>query len=815
MPVWRLVHAPRVAPYFLAGATALWINNRTGLRYNDSPVTSTKNDRFAGKEKSATPNNQPVPSDAGDGDHMSLFEDDDQAAWNDFSTRFTEVKTSLASVQWASLGDRLADHVIPEWAQTLPGYVAKLQAEMEMNPGSLADDMWHEAQDISINPEVGINAKVRIGKDLCPDEKAFIRRRKQWTTKALAKYLNIPENDIDPRDVPTIAICGSGGGLRALVAGASSYLSAQKSGLLECCTYSAGVSGSCWLQSLYNSSIGKCNYQHVIDHLKKRIGTHIAYPPAFLELMTRAPTNKYILSGTLEKLKGDPKADFGLVDIYGILLGTRLMIPRDELSVDPQDLKLSAQRQYIQDGRNPMPIYSAVRHEIPVEEKAAENKSREIAKLKAKKEAWFQWFEFSPYEFWCEELQAGIPSWSVGRHFKAGETQVRDNGLGLPELRLPFMMGIWGSAFCATLAHYYKEIRPVMKGLAGFGGIDDMIEQKNDELVKLHPIDPGGIPNFALGLRGLLPQSCPESMFKDPYLELMDAGMSNNLPIYPLLRPERNVDIIVCFDASADIRDENWVSVAGEYARQHGIKGWPAEAGWPKKIKDKVQEKSIDESPTEGQKQPKTDTKHQPPSAEAAEALTPPIDDSLSSPSTKSSSPSSSSDDNEWGDDLGYCNIWVGHPSISDTVAAAASAPSAHLSSQQSQKTITHRIHPPLPHSPTQKPSSPPQSRPQSSEATHPLLSSNAGTTLIYFPLLPNPSVPGVDPDKSPYLSTWNFIYTPEQIDSVVALAEANFRSGEQMTKEAVRAVYERKRRDRIAGEKRGLGGWRILQGSV
>lgn len=58
--------------------------------------------------------------------------------------------------------------------------------------------------------------------------------------------------------------------------------------------------------------------------------------------------------------------------------------------------------------------------------------------------------------------------------------------------------------------------------------------------------------------------------------------MSNNLPLYPLLREGRNVDIIICFDASADIKQENWLSVVGDYVKQRGVKGWPAGAGWPR-----------------------------------------------------------------------------------------------------------------------------------------------------------------------------------------------------------------------------------------
>ena len=96
-----------------------------------------------------------------------------------------------------------------------------------MARGSLAEEIWLEAQDQDIHPEIALNARVRIGKNLCPDEVAFVRRRKIHTTRSLAKYLEIPEADVHPDDVPTIAVCGSGGGLRALVAGAASYLSVE------------------------------------------------------------------------------------------------------------------------------------------------------------------------------------------------------------------------------------------------------------------------------------------------------------------------------------------------------------------------------------------------------------------------------------------------------------------------------------------------------------------------------------------------------------------------------------------------------------
>lgn len=40
--------------------------------------------------------------------------------------------------------------------------------------------------------------------------------------------------------------------------------------------------------------------------------------------------------------------------------------------------------------------------------------------------------------------------------------------------------------------------------------------------------------------------------------------MDNNLPIYPLLRPGRDVDVVVAFDSSADIESVPWFEKAGK-----------------------------------------------------------------------------------------------------------------------------------------------------------------------------------------------------------------------------------------------------------
>jgi len=58
--------------------------------------------------------------------------------------------------------------------------------------------------------------------------------------------------------------------------------------------------------------------------------------------------------------------------------------------------------------------------------------------------------------------------------------------------------------------------------------------------------------------------------------------MSNNLACYPLLRPGRNIDILIAFDSSAEIQTANWIGYAEGYAKQRKIQGWPVAIGWPK-----------------------------------------------------------------------------------------------------------------------------------------------------------------------------------------------------------------------------------------
>jgi cytosolic phospholipase A2 len=785
--------APRWQRAVASSSTALLIGGPALTTHNDSPAIAANDASLVASARRA-PNDDTGPSrrnsrrastDPKRGDAELIeqtsgatvytpgFEDDDENSWALFSANFANLIEGISRIEWGGLGDKLADFMVPSWARHLPEAIKKLQFELTMGRGSLADEVWEEAHDPNINPEIMWDARVRVGEGLGRDELLFKDRRKKYMVKAFAKYLGLNEQDVDPEDIPVIGMCGSGGGLRAMVAGTSSYYSAQQAGLFDIVTYTAGVSGSCWLQTLFYSTLGKQSHAALLRHIKSRVGTHIAFPPPALKLATSAPTNKFILSGFIEKLKGDPDATFGLVDIYSLLLGLRYLVPHGDLDVHPEDLKLSNQRNYVESGQLPMPIYTAVRHEIPLDDEDKEevksNPSlKEKVEEKVRKEAWFQWIEMTPWEVGCEDFGAWIPTWSLGRPFDGGRNQLLDTGIAVPEYRLSLLLGIWGSAFTATLAHYYKEVKPVLAGITGFGGLDELLEEKNDEFIKIHPIEPATIPNWAYGMKGQLPSTCPDSVPTSNHLQLMDAGMSNNLPIYPLLRQGRDVDILIAFDASADIQKENWLSVVDGYAKQRGIKSWPVGTGWPKES-SKPEENAA--ALTQAYATSPKDAAERLENAKQEGAAKESTSENEDKVSKKALQAKRRADETGASSALGYCNIWVG--SKAERSDSEEPPPSKRVAWEDPEDSTFHLSQP------------------------------DAGIAVIYFPLLPNPKVPGVDPDKTDFLSTWNFIYTPEQVDKVVELAKTNFQAGEEMTKRTVRAVYERKKKAREGAENR------------
>ena len=210
--------------------------------------------------------------------------------------------------------------------------------------------------------------------------------------------------------------------------------------------------------------------------------------------------------------------------------------------------RLSEQALRIADGSRPLPIYTAVAHEHKR----------------------FRWCEFTPYEIgFAQDLNLFVPSWAFGRHFTQG---VSTDFAVEPSLSL--LQGCWGSAFCATVDQMMHEVQsvdgkpePTVQKLL-HQLIYEKLEWQEDRL-----ISPAKFPNPAFSAAQL---GADHPWQRMATLKLMDAGVHTNLPFPPLLRKERETDLILAFDQSSspDILSSVSISVAESFSRSEGL-GFP------------------------------------------------------------------------------------------------------------------------------------------------------------------------------------------------------------------------------------------------
>ncbi|CEG80125.1 hypothetical protein RMATCC62417_14503 [Rhizopus microsporus] len=456
----------------------------------------------------------------------------------------------------------------------------------------IVDELRKEANDVDKYAELAQDAVVRESADLSKEETAFIKKRRQLQKIAFAKFIREDPSNIDERDIPIVGIASSGGGYRAML-GFTGYLNAMKqSGVLDCTMYMAGVSGSCWSMALYYHPFIQADTLRLKQHLEGQVNVHWANMSHFLNLLTASPQHtKTLLRGIVQRQQHHGETN--LVDIFGVLVGASLFTDSNRAS----SLGLSSQQALIENGQEPLPIYCVVRHEIGASEsllekmkKLSEFKSKKLLQEKDEEEKIkkdylnvYQWFEFTPYDMGCEELEAWIPTWAFGRRFKHGRNTER-----VPELSLDILLGMFGSAFAASLVHFYQEVRSILPATA-IERFDDTVKQYELSMSNFHPISPSSFPNpfYKLSEKTAQGLSRPQSIISSEEIHLMDAGMDNNIPFYPLLREGRNVDIIIAIDLSADIQTAPHFKRAESYIKRRGIDSWPQGAGWPKKTNQK------------------------------------------------------------------------------------------------------------------------------------------------------------------------------------------------------------------------------------
>ncbi|KIJ39940.1 hypothetical protein M422DRAFT_75814 [Sphaerobolus stellatus SS14] len=677
----------------------------------------------------------------------------------------TSISSTLSTWDWPSLPD------LPDVSR-LQAQFSTLMLELGLGPGSLYSQIVNEAPDPAVHPECEWDAQVRLGDELCIPERAFLRERKRKMKKAFADFIGVRETEINEEDIPIVAIAGSGGGYRAMLNTIGSLTGAKSAGLFDCVAYTAGISGSCWsLGILYSGVAGSNNPTDAGQHAKERI--KLSYvDTSTLEALITHPTNKYLLTGILRKASS-PGGDVSLVDLYGTFVASRILTPTDLSKLDPRHLSLHHFRKNVDTGDLPLPIFTALQHAIPpskVESLQEAKRQKDIAvddtkkqgmqaqqrHLEAVTQSRWLWYEFTPYEVGCDELGAWIPSWALGRQFNNGKSLDRR-----PELSFTILCGMFASAFCASLKHYFAEVQPTLKLLPVqfHTWLEEIITENEQDLGLIHPVIPDKIPNFVKGLTGQLRTGSPDEVTEQDTLGFMDAGAELNIPYYPLLR--RNIDCIIALDASADSQDL-WFKRAEELAIKRGLSTWPRGARWPIEV---FQSNDIPREETSIEK-------------DAAETANRDLAEKQESELTLQTERQADSERREL-----HVNGDPGAQQTSRTASASASKTGvAPLNSCEVWIGT---------------------SKPEDSEAARleeieeESLSKRDGIGIVYMPLVPNEkAAPQFDPSA---VSTWRREVSPEESQNILEIAEANFTEGVPKIRKLLRAIWLRKKRDREA----------------
>ncbi|QRV94152.1 phospholipase [Ceratobasidium sp. AG-Ba] len=697
---------------------------------------------------------------------------------------------------WSLAASLLTSWAWPESFDWARNRIGTLVLELSRGPGSLWNEIVDSPPSLVDHPEYDWDAEVRLGDELCLPERAFLRSRRRRMRAAFAELFGVPITEIDERDLPTVAIAGSGGGFRAMVNTFGALKGAQETGILDCTSYVAGISGSCWaLGILYSGIVGGPSPQDARSHLVSRIQTPYL-DTSTLDMLVTPPTNKYLLSGFLHKATAPGWGGISLTDIYGTLLSARLLVPDESDKLDPRCLSLHQFRRFVDDGSYPMPIMTAISRHLrePLEAQEVETKKQErktygpSRRSRLRKEAeeleaqarWL-WFEWSPYEVGCDELGAWIPSWALGRRFRNGQNVERR-----PELSLTLLSGIFGSAFCASLQHYFLEVRPLLRDLPLpiFNWLEGVLIEKEKEFDVIHPVSPVALPNFVQGLEGQLRYGSPEGITEAETLRFMDAGAELNIPYYPLLR--REVDCIIALDASADSQDL-WFTRAEEYAARRGLRTWPKGARWPKILRP-----SEESDPTAQQEQEVADT-----ASKANERIA----------STKEADiVGQASHQQATHAPMGDTSSTKSQSSPSNGVPEEAGSQPEGQAGSDSKRTPDNE-----PEN-DGKPSSAYVWIGSSTDAgpsrvdklDEEDLASRDGIGIVYMPLIPNEEARrrhGGNLWDPMHISTWRLELQREETEKLLTTAEMNFKDGHQKIVRVLRVMWMRRRKARLERE--------------
>ncbi len=384
-------------------------------------------------------------------------------------------------------------------------------------------------------------------------EGEFLARRQPKVQKALEQLTG---QTIESDKVPRIACAFSGGGYRAMVLTAGFMKGLSDLKILDSITYISSLSGSTWYIGPWTlmqrpSSNFAISVDQYNDKLRDKIRSNrfnlISKGNQASINLTRVASDAIFPKVAFEQIVSS-------VDFYGSLLAHALLSEFEDLE---QRQRLSNQWFSVQLGNMPWPIYTAISMAKDDEDKYN-----------------YHWYEFTPEEIRDLEVGFAFPSFAFGRTFERGESTNF-----APEQSFGFLLGMWGSAYTVNL----KDIKRIFEAQEGTTLAEDAKLLKSLEYENQVAFFRDLITNATdfNALKLVLTKKIIENLsdsrigsvraapaqVNNPFREyqhasswlqnreritFVDAGIDYNIPLRPLFRPDRKIDLILVGDASSN-----------------------------------------------------------------------------------------------------------------------------------------------------------------------------------------------------------------------------------------------------------------------
>lgn len=394
----------------------------------------------------------------------------------------------------------------------------------------------------------------RDADSLSRSEARWIKSRDQVTRPILIDWLNHSNmSDFDASSFLSnqtikIGLAYSGGGYRAMLAGAGqlaaldnrtagSNQTGHLGGLLQATTYLAGLSGGNWLVG----SVVMNNFSSVeaLQHDKNLWNLdHSLIDPGGFNLFSDADYWDTIVTDAQDKQ--DAGFNISLTDLWGRGLGYQLF----NASEGGQNLSYVAIRDYDVFKSHEMPFPIHVTDQRQIGETIIDTNSTN--------------FEFNPFELgsWDPSVHSFTDLKYIGSKVSNGDPDSNQCVVGYDNAG--YMVGTSATLFNQFILQLnstgiggwaYDIIEDILKDLGNDG--DDVALYSNNPFQDVSYV----------------------TQNDEELLTLVDGGEDGqNIPLQPLIQPERGVDVILAFDNSADTSDSwpNGASLISSYERQFG-----------------------------------------------------------------------------------------------------------------------------------------------------------------------------------------------------------------------------------------------------